>query len=151
MMVIFADFLDDIMEVFMDGFPVRGSTFEGCLANLEKVLERSIKVNIVLNWEKCHFMVKEGIVFGYIVSERGIEVDRAKIEVIENLQSPKTVRDVRSFLGHAGFYRRFIKDLSKITKPLTGILLKDVEFIFNEKFLESFNLLKRALIHAPIM
>lgn len=61
------------------------------------------------------------------------------------------VREVRSFLGHTGFYQRFIKDFSKITKPLTSLLMKDVEFIFNKKYLKSFNLLKRALIFAPIM
>ena len=151
MMAIFADFLEDIMEVFMDDFSVCSSSFENCLANLEKVLERCVKVNLVLNWEKCHFMVKEGIVLGHVVSNRGIEVDKAKIEVIENLQPPTTVREVRSFLGHTGFYRRFIKDFSKITKPLTGLLMKDAEFIFDEQCLESFQLLKRAFISAPIM
>ncbi|KAI5384628.1 hypothetical protein KIW84_071582 [Lathyrus oleraceus] len=79
-------------------------------------------------------MVTEGIVLGHIVSKKGIEVDKAKIEVIENLKPPKTIREVRSFLGHAGFYRRFIKDFSKITKPLTGLLMKDAEFIFDEKW-----------------
>ena len=64
-------------------------------------------------------MVQEGIVLGHKISHKGIEVDKAKIEIIENLQPPKTVREIRSFLGHAGFYRRFIKDFSKITKPLT--------------------------------
>ena len=87
-------------------------------------------------------MVQEGIVLGHIISNRGIEVDKAKIEVIENLQPPKTVREVRSFLGHAGFYRRFIKDFSKITKPLTGLLMKDAEFIFDNKCLEAFQTLK---------
>jgi hypothetical protein len=96
-------------------------------------------------------MVTEGIVLGHIVSEKGIEVDRAKIEVIENLKPPKNIREVRSFLGHIGFYRRFIKDFSKITKPLTGLLMKDAEFIFNEKCNEAFNLLKQALVSAPIM
>ncbi|MCH80246.1 hypothetical protein A2U01_0001012, partial [Trifolium medium] len=151
MMAIFSYFLNDIMEVFMDDFSVCGSSFENCLANLEKVLERCVKVNLILNWEKCHFMVKEGIVLRHVVSERGIEVDKAKIEVIENLHPPRTVREVRSFLGHAGFYRRFIKDFSKITKPLTGLLMKDAEFIFYERCLESFQLLKHALISAPIM
>ena len=151
MMAIFADFLDNIMEVFMDDFSVCGRSFEGCLANLEKVLERCVKVNLVLNWEKCHFMVQEGIVLGHIISNRGIEVDKAKIEVIENLQPPRTVREIRSFLGHAGFYRRFIKDFSKISKPLTELLMKDAEFIFNEKCLEAFQSLKKALITAPIM
>ena len=110
----------------MDDFSVCGLDFEDCLINLEKILERCVEVNLVLNWEKCHFMVKEGIVLGHIISERGIEVDKVKIEVIENLNPPKTVREVRSFLGHAGFYRRFIKEFSKITKPLTGLLMKDI-------------------------
>ena len=110
MMSIFADFIDDIMEVFMDDFSVCGQSFEGCLSNLEMVLKRCVKVNLVLNWEKGHFMVRQGIVLGHIVSDKGIEADKTKIEVIENLQPPKTVREIRSFLGHAGFYRRFIKD-----------------------------------------
>lgn len=101
--------------------------------------------------EKCHFMVTEAIVLGHIVFEKGIEVDKAKIEVIENLKPPKTIKEVWSFLGHAGFYRRFIKDFSKITKPLTSLLMKYVEFIFDEKCIEAFNLLKQALISAPIM
>jgi hypothetical protein len=129
MMAIFADFINNIVEVFMDNFSVYGESFEGCLANLELVLQRCVKVDLILNWEKCHFMVREGLVLGHVVSNRGIEVDKAKIEVIENLQPPKTIREIRSFLGHAGFYRRFIKDFSKITKPLTGLLMKDAEFI----------------------
>ncbi len=96
-------------------------------------------------------MVRQGIVFGHVVSNKGIEVDKAKIQVIENLRPPKTVREVRSFLGHAGFYRRFIKDFSKITKPLTGLLLKDAEFIFNDECLKAFQQLKTALISAPII
>lgn len=104
MMEIFIDFMDNIMEVFMDDFSVCGQSFEGCLANLEMVLERCVKVNLILNWEKCHLMVQEGIVLGHNVSGEGIEVDKANIEVIENLQPPKTVREIRSFLGHVGFY-----------------------------------------------
>ncbi|KAI5401260.1 hypothetical protein KIW84_065926 [Lathyrus oleraceus] len=151
MMSIFTDYLNGIMEVFMDDLSVCGFDFENCLINLEKILERCVKVNLVLSWEKCHFMVKEGIVLGHIISERGIEVDKAKIEVIENLNPPKTVREVRSFLGHAGFYRRFIKDFYKIIKPLTDLLMKDVEFIFNEKCIKAFNRLKQALISASIL
>lgn len=96
-------------------------------------------------------MVRQGIVLGHIVSDKGIEVDKEKIEVIKNLQPPKTVREIRSFLGHTDFYRQFIKDLSKITKLLTNLLMNDVEFVFDEKCLEAFELLKNALITAPIM
>ena len=151
MMSIFADYLDGIMEVFMDDFSVCGFDFKNCLSNLEKILKRCVEVNLVLNWEKCHFMVSEGIVLGHIISERGIEVDKAKIEVIENLNPPKTVREIRSFLGHVGFYRRFIKNFSAITKPLTNLLMKDVEFEFDQKCLEAFEVLKQALISAPII
>ena len=151
MMAIFADFIDNITEVFMDDFSVCGESFEDYLVNLEKVLERCVKVNLVLNWEKCHFMVKQGIVLGHVVYEKGIEVDKAKIEVIENLQPPKTVREIRSFLGHARFYRRFIKDFSQISKPLTTLLMKYVEFNFDDKFLKAFNQLKTTLVSAPIM
>ena len=76
-------------------------------------------------------MVTEGIVLGHRISGRGIEVDPAKIEAIEKLPYPKDIKGIRSFLGHAGFYRRFIKDFSKISKPLTNLLQKDVPFSFN--------------------
>lgn len=92
-----------------------------------------MKVNVVLNWEKYHFMVKEGIILKHIVSTRGIKVDKSKIEVIENLKPPKIVKEFISFLGHASFYRRFIKEFPKITKPLTSLLMKDVDFIFDER------------------
>ena len=77
-------------------------------------------------------MVKEGIALGHIVSERGIEVDKAKIELIESLPPPTTVKGVRSFLGHAGFYRCFIKGFSKITTPLCNLLVRDTSFIFDD-------------------
>ena len=100
----------------------------------------------MLNWEKCHFMVKEGIVLGHKISQQGIEVDKAKIEVIEKLPPPANVKGIRSFLGHAGFYRRFIKDFSKITQPLTKLLEKDAPFDFGHDFLEAFNNLKKKLV-----
>jgi hypothetical protein len=96
-------------------------------------------------------MVKQGIVLGHVISERGIEVDKAKVEAVEKLPPPMDIKFLRSFLDHAGFYRRFIKDISKITKPLTNLLQKDVPFDFNEKCLAAFRTLKRALITAPII
>ena len=114
MIAIFFDLIENIMEVFMDHFLVYGKSFDECLENLDKVLKRCQDTHLVLNREKCHFMVREGILLGHRVSERGIEVDQAKIEVIKQLPPPTNVKGVRSFLGHAGFYLRFIKDFSRI-------------------------------------
>ena len=104
MKAIFSDFLGDSLEVFMDDFSVFGIDFESYLAHLTKILEVCIRKRLVLSWEKSHFMVREGVVLGHIVSGKGLEVDKAKIEVIQNLSLPGTVRDLRSFLGHVGFF-----------------------------------------------
>ncbi|CAH9072683.1 unnamed protein product [Cuscuta europaea] len=151
MMAIFSDLIEEIMEVFMDDFSVYGTSFDSCLDNLDKALTRCQEANLVLNWEKCHFMVTEGIVLGHKISSKGIEVDPAKIEVIEKLPSPTSVKGIRSFLGHAGFYRRFIKDFANIAKPLTRLLSKEVEFIFDDACLNSFCKIKKALCSAPVI
>ena len=91
---------------------MNGSSFDNCLENLQKVLKRYEEKNLVLNWEKYHFMVTSGIVLGHVIETDGIQVDKAKIDLIFGLPVPKFVRDIRSFLGHAGFYRRFIKILA---------------------------------------
>ena len=108
------------------------------LDNFSRVTDLCIKTNLVLNFEKCHFMVHEGIVLGHLVSSRGIEVDKAKIDVITSLPYPASVREVHSFLGHAGFYRRFIQDFNKIVLPSSNILQKNVDFVLNQ--IESFPL-----------
>ncbi|XP_048228285.1 uncharacterized protein LOC125369555 [Ricinus communis] len=151
MMAIFEDMIEESMEVFMDDFSIFGNSFSLCLANLERMLARCIEANLVLNWEKCHFMVREGIILGHKISQAGMEVDRAKVEVISKLPPPSSVKAVRSFLGHAGFYRRFIRDFSKIARPLTQLLVKDVPFIFDDACVAAFELLKKLLTITPIM
>ncbi|GKB90821.1 reverse transcriptase domain-containing protein [Tanacetum coccineum] len=96
-------------------------------------------------------MVKEGIVLGHKISKSGIEVDKAKVDVIAKLPHPTSVKGIRSFLGHAGFYRRFIQDFSKIARPMTHLLEKDTPFIFSKECVESFNILKKKLTEAPIL
>ena len=107
----------------MDDFSVICSCFDECLENLRLVLKRCMETNLVLKWEKCHFMVREGVVLGHQISVKGIEVDKAKIEIIEKLPPPTSVKGVHSFLGHPVFYRRFIRDFSKISKPLSDLLM----------------------------
>ncbi|XLU93760.1 hypothetical protein S245_008112, partial [Arachis hypogaea] len=143
MLSIFSDMVEKFLEVFMDDFSVYGDSFSSCLNHLALVLKRCQETNLVLNWEKCHFMVTEGIVLGHKISSRGIEVDKAKVEVIEKLPPPANVKAIRSFLGHAGFYRRFIKDFSKIAKPLSNLLATDTPFAFET--------LKAKLVTAPVI
>ncbi|GJX52378.1 reverse transcriptase domain-containing protein [Tanacetum coccineum] len=151
MMAIFHDMIEKTMEVFMDDFSVFGDSFDSCLSNLEKMLKRCEDTNLVLNWEKCHFMCREGIVLGHKISKSGIEVDRAKVDVIAKLPHPTTVKGVRSFLGHAGFYRRFIQDFSKIARPMTHLLEKETPFVFSKDCIDAFQTLKKKLTKAPIL
>ncbi|KAI3453437.1 hypothetical protein Pfo_010100 [Paulownia fortunei] len=137
MLSIFSDMVECFLEVFMDDFSIFGNSFDDCLSNLEK--------------EKCHFMVTTGIVLEHIISSEGIEVDKSKIELIANFPTPKTVKEIRSFLGHAGFYRRFIKDFSIISKPLCNLLTKDTIFEWTENCENAFVKLKSMLTSAPIM
>ncbi|RDX82739.1 Retrovirus-related Pol polyprotein, partial [Mucuna pruriens] len=139
------------MEVFMDDFTVYADSFDACLENLSKVLTRCMDTNLVFNFEKCHFMVTEGIVLGHLVSNRGIKVDKSKIDINTSLPNPTFVREVRSFLGHAGFYKRFIKNFNKIALPLSKLLQKDVEFKFDQPCIEIFQELKKRLTSAPIL
>ncbi|KAM3011138.1 hypothetical protein FF2_029878 [Malus domestica] len=151
MLAIFSDMVERFIEVFMDDFSVFGSSFDECLNHLSLVLQRCQETNLVLNWEKCQFMVKQGIVLGHVISSKGMEVDKAKIDIINNMAAPTTVKGVRSFLGHAGFYRRFIKNFSMITRPLCNLLAKDVVFHFDKACMDAFHTLKHELTSAPII
>ncbi|GJZ79133.1 reverse transcriptase domain-containing protein [Tanacetum coccineum] len=120
-------------------------TFQRCMmAIFYDMIEETME-------EKCHFMVKEGIVLGHKISKSGIEVDKAKVDVIAKLPHPTSVKGVRSFLGHAGFYRRFMQDFSKIARPMTHLLEKDTPFIFSKECIEAFNILKKKLTEALIL
>ncbi|GJR03931.1 reverse transcriptase domain-containing protein [Tanacetum coccineum] len=122
MTAIFHDMVEDFIEVFMDDFSVFGNSFDCCLANLDRMLARCEEINLVLNWEKCHFMVKEGIVLGYKISRARIEVNRAKIDVIAKLPYPTNVKGVRN-----------------------------VKFDFFDDCKKAFNILKEKLTTVPII
>nr|GEY54096.1 reverse transcriptase domain-containing protein [Tanacetum cinerariifolium] len=141
MMAIFHDMIKRTMEVFMDDFLVFGNSFSTCLTNLEKMLKRCEDTKLALNWEKSHFMVKEGIVLGHKISKKGIKVDKAKIEVISKLPHPTTVKGIRSFLGHAvdtkGGENYAADHLSRLKNPYENVFApKEI----NESFpLETIN------------
>ncbi|GJT37581.1 reverse transcriptase domain-containing protein [Tanacetum coccineum] len=151
MIAIFYDMIEETMEVFMDDFLVFGDSFSPCLSHLDKMRKRCEDTNLVLNWEKCHFLVKEGIVLGHKILKSEIEVDKAKVDVIVKLPHLTSVKGVQSFLGHAGFYRRFIQDFSKIAWPMTHLLEKETLFIFSKECIEAFNILKKKITEAPIL
>ncbi|GJV23092.1 reverse transcriptase domain-containing protein [Tanacetum coccineum] len=120
-------------------------TFQRCMvAIFHDMIEKTKE-------EKFHFIVKEGIVLDHKIFKNGIEVDKTKVDVIAKLPPPTTVKRIRSFLGHAGFYRRFIQDFSKIARPMTHLLEKDTPFFFSSKCQSSFEILKKKLTEAPIL
>nr|GEX78829.1 reverse transcriptase domain-containing protein [Tanacetum cinerariifolium] len=135
----------------MDNFSVFGDSFDTCLSNLERMLKRYEDTNLVLNWEKYHFMCREGRVLGHKISKSSLEVNRAKVDVTAKLPHLTIVKGVRSFLGHAGFYRRFIQDFSKIARPMTRLLEKKTPFVFSKDCIDDFKTLKKKLTEASIL
>nr|GEW80222.1 reverse transcriptase domain-containing protein [Tanacetum cinerariifolium] len=141
-------FMDQIMPFGLCNAP---RTFQRCMmAIFHDMIEKTIEVFMDDFLEKCHFMVKEGIVLGHKISKNGLEVDRAKVDVIAKLPHPTTVKGVRSFLGHACFYRRFIQVFSKIARPMTRLLEKETPFVFPKDCIDAFKTLKKKFIEASI-
>nr|GEW41792.1 DNA-directed DNA polymerase [Tanacetum cinerariifolium] len=150
-MAIFHDMIEKTMEVFMDDFSVFGDSFSSYLSHLDTMLQMCEDTNLVLNWKKCHFMVKEGIFLDHKNSKNELEVDRSKVDVIAKLPYPTNVKGVSSFLGHASFYRRFIQDFSKIARPLAHLLEKETPFVFSKDCIDAFETLKKKLTEALIL
>nr|GEV70889.1 reverse transcriptase domain-containing protein [Tanacetum cinerariifolium] len=151
MIAIFHDMIEKTMEVFMDDFSVFRDSFSSCLSHLDTTLQWWEDTNLVLNWEKCRFMVKEGIVLGHKISKNELEFDQTKVDVIAKLPHPTTVKGVRSFLGHAGFYRQFNQYFSTIARPMTYLLEKETPFVFSKDFIDAFETLKKKLTEASIL
>lgn len=137
MQVIFSDLIENCIEVFMDDISLFGASFDICLENLDTILKQCVETNLILNWKKCNFMVIKDIILGHKVSSRGIQGYKPMFEFIVKLPPSLNVKGILGFLGHVGFYRRFIKDLSKIAKPLKNLLNRDNPFTFdNSCFLD---------------
>ena len=151
MMSMFSNFVEEAMKIIMDDFSVNGSSSEKCLENMETILQRCQDKNLALNWEKCHFMVTEGIVLGHKTYAIVLEVDQVKVSVMKTLLPPTTVKGIRSFLGNAGFYRRFLRGFSKFSRPLCRLLEKKENFDFDESCRSTFEEIKSRLVITPIM
>lgn len=139
------------MDVFMGEFLIFGESINKCLDNLDKGLDKCQERNLVLNLEKCDYMVEEGILLGHKIPKRGLEVDQENIEVIEQFPPLINIKGIKSFLGHVGFYIRFMKDFPKITKPLYQKLQHDVPYVFSPECDHAFNLLKKSLVSTTIV
>lgn len=131
MQAIFFDLIEKCVEVFMDDFSVFGPTFDLCLKNIDIVLRKYVESNLVLNREKCNFMLMKRIVLGHKVSSKGLEVNQAKVEVIKKLHPPLNVKRIISFLGHADVYRRFIKTSLKLQILQATCLIK-ISLLFSK-------------------
>lgn len=124
-MNIFSVMVENFMKVFMDDVIVFGTSSDVCLMNLKKVLTQCKEKGLVLNWEKCYFMVPSSIALRRVISSKWIAVDKFKIELIYKQPTPKTVKDTRSFVGHGGFHRRYIQNFSSISRLVCNLLTKD--------------------------
>jgi hypothetical protein len=145
------DMLYQGVIVYLDDINIYAKTFDEHLEKLEKVFQRLRAAGLKLGPDKCHFLQPKLEFLGHIVSEEGIMADPAKIEKVKNFPRPTTRTKVRSFLGLASYYRKFIKDFSTIAQPLNQLLRKDSELEWTEKCQQSFDALKNRLITEPIL
>ena len=148
---VFRPYVDQFVVVFIDDILVYSKDAQEHEQHLRIVLETLREKQLYAKLSKCDFWLKEVSFLGHIVSVEGIRVDRAKIEVVVNWKSPQNVTEVRSFLGLAGYYRRFVRGFSVIASPLTNLLRKGIKFEWTEKCQNSFEQLKGTLVKAPVL
>lgn len=148
---ILGDLVGRCCLVYLDDIIIFGSSLQQHLENLNKVLERLIKSNLKVQLDKCEFLKKECEFLGHIVTQDGIKPNPNKIEKILDWPIPKTTTQIKGFLGILGYYRKFIRDFAKLTKPLTKCLKKDAKIIHNDEFISCFNDCKHLLTTDPIL
>ncbi|CAA0827097.1 Uncharacterized mitochondrial protein AtMg00860, partial [Striga hermonthica] len=148
---VFHPFLDQFVIVFIDDILFYSRDIDQHKEHLRIVLETLRREKLYAKFSKCEFWLNRVAFFGHIVTARGIEVDPSKIEAVSKWDTPRSTTDVRSFLGLAGYYRRFIEGFSKIAQPLTNLTKKAVRFDWSPQCEKSFQVLKRRLTTAPIL
>jgi hypothetical protein len=148
---VFMEYLDKFVVVFIDDILIYSKTEEEHEEHLRLVLQKLRGHQLYAKFSKCDFWLKEVSFLGHIITDEGISVDPAKVEDVLKWESPRTVKEIRSFLGLVGYYRRFIEGFSKIVKPLATLLEKDREFKWTDACQDSFEVLKRRLTTAPVL
>jgi len=148
---IFFDLIHDCVEIYMDDFPTYRNEFDEALENLEKTLIRCKESSVSLKIEKWAMMLTDGIILGYHILDKVIQVDPTKIKVILNLLTPHLQREVWIFLGYAGYYHRFIENFSRISCPLFSLLKKYSKFLWIEGFPQAIGELKSKVSEDPIL
>ncbi|KAA0037369.1 pol protein [Cucumis melo var. makuwa] len=148
---LFKDFLDSFVIVFIDDILIYSKTEAEHEEHLHQVLETLRANKLYAKFSKCEFWLRKVTFLGHVVSSEGVSVDPAKIEAVTNWPRPSTVSEIRSFLGLAGYYRRFVEDFSRIANPLTQLTRKGIPFVWSPACESSFQELKQKLVTAPVL
>ncbi|KAA0059723.1 pol protein [Cucumis melo var. makuwa] len=148
---VFKDFLDSFVIVFIDDILIYSKTEAEHEEHLHQVLETLRANKLYAKFSKCEFWLRKVTFLGHVVSSEGVSVDPAKIEAVTNWPRPSTVSEIRSFLGLAGYYRRFVEDFSRIASPLTQLTRKGTPFVWSPACESSFQELKQKLVTAPVL
>ena len=148
---VFMPELDKFVVVFIDDILIYSKNEEEHAEHLRIVLQHLRDHKLYAKFSKCDFWLTEVQFLGHIVSKDGIFVDPSKIQDVLNWKAPTSIPEIRSFLGLAGYYRRFVSDFSKIARPMTELLKKGVKFVWDDKCEQAFNTLRKLLTSAPVL
>jgi hypothetical protein len=151
MLSIFSELIHDKVEIYMDYFTPYGNSFDKAFDNLDKGIQICREMNLSLSNEKCNMMTNEGILLGHHLSSKWIEVEKNKVKIITLLPTPLKPKYIRIFLGHVGYYRRFIKEFSKVASPFFTLLSKDVDYCWTLNCQQAFETIKERLSTAPVL
>ena len=148
---VFMEFLDKFVVVFIDDILVFSKNKQEHEVHVRFVLEKLREHQLYAKFSKCEFWLDEVAFLGHVVSGNGVAVDPSKVAAVTEWETPTTVGEIRSFLGLAGYYRRFIENFSKIAKPMTELLKKEKKFVWTDECEASFQELKQRLVTAPVL
>src|SRR5919197_1410394 len=148
---IMREFLEKFVLVYIDDVIIYSETFEEHIEHLKQVFEKLRESNLMVKLKKCEFGKQEITFLGHVIGKNGIKPDPAKVEKIKNLKEPTNLRELRSVLGLCSYYRKFVKNFSKIVKPMTKLLGKDEKYVWGESQQKAFETMKEILTSEPVL